>query len=123
MTAKNSKLWGGRFTKRTHPLVERYTSSIAVDYRLARYDVQGSIAHAKMLGRRKIIPSADSRKIVSGLTRLLRTIERGTWTPDPAAEDIHTQIQQQLGRLIGPAARKLQTARSRAGQPGPTCRT
>jgi argininosuccinate lyase len=97
-------------------MVERFTSSIRVDHRLARYDVQGSIAHAKMLGRCRIIPAAESRRIVRGLARLLRTIEAGRWTPDPSAEDVHTQIQQQLERLAGPAARKLHTARSRNDQ-------
>jgi argininosuccinate lyase len=110
------KLWGGRFSKRTDPLVERYTSSIGVDYRLARYDVQGSIAHAEMLGRCRIIPPADSRKLMAGLARILRAIDAGRWSPDPAAEDIHTQIQQQLERAVGPVARKLHTARSRNDQ-------
>ena len=110
------KLWGGRFTKATDPLVERYTSSISVDYRLARYDVIGSIAHAKMLGRCRIIPASGSRKLVQGLTRILRAIETGRWRPDPDAEDIHTQVQQMLERGIGPVARTLHTARSRNDQ-------
>ncbi|MEK7414222.1 MAG: lyase family protein [Planctomycetota bacterium] len=110
------KLWGGRFSKRTDPLVEQFTSSIGVDYRLARHDVIGSIAHAKMLGRCRIVSRADSQRLVSGLTRILRTIEQGHWKPDPAAEDIHTQIQASLNRLIGPVARKLHTARSRNDQ-------
>ena len=116
MPAKPTKLWGGRFTKRTDPLVERYTSSIGVDYRLARYDVIGSIAHAKMLGRCRIIPGADSARIVRGLTRILRRIEAGRWSVDPSVEDIHTYIQQLLERQIGEAARKLHTARSRNDQ-------
>ena len=111
-----SKMWGGRFTKRTDPLIERFTSSIAVDQHLARYDVEGSIAHAKMLGRCGIITHAESRRIVRGLTRILRTIQQGTWKPDPAAEDIHTQIQQMVERAIGSVARKLHTARSRNDQ-------
>src|SRR3989338_1300354 len=98
----NKKLWGGRFTKRTDPRVERYTSSIGGDYRLARHDVEGSIAHAKML--------------VRGLWRIQRLIEQGRWAPDPSAEDIHSQIQQQLERLVGPVAQKLHTARSRNDQ-------
>ena len=110
------KLWGGRFTKATDPLVERFTSSIGVDYRLAKYDVLGSIAHAEMLGRCRIIPKADSRKLVAGLTRLLRVIEAGRWTPDPKAEDIHTQMQQMLERRVGAVAAKLHTARSRNDQ-------
>jgi len=114
--ATRSKLWGGRFTTRTDPLVERFTSSIGVDYRLARYDVEGSIAHAKMLGRCRIIPQADSRRLVGGLSRILREIDQGRWRVDPSAEDIHTQIQETLERLVGSVARKLHTARSRNDQ-------
>jgi argininosuccinate lyase len=110
------KLWGGRFTKPTDPLVERFTASIGVDYRLARHDVAGSIAHAKMLGRCRIIPAADARRLVAGLTRLLRRIERGAWVVDPRAEDIHTQVQQMLARDVGAVAAKLHTARSRNDQ-------
>ncbi len=110
------KLWGGRFTKRTDPLVERYTSSIGVDYRLARYDVLGSIAHAEMLGKCRIISPAQRRALVKGLARILRAVEAGRWRPDPRAEDIHTQIQQWLARLVGPVARTLHTARSRNDQ-------
>jgi argininosuccinate lyase len=110
------KLWGGRFSKRTDPLVERYTSSIRFDYRLARYDVEGSIAHAAMLGRCRIIAPRDSRALVRGLTRILRAIDTGQWKVDTKAEDIHSQIQQWLERLVGPVARKLHTARSRNDQ-------
>jgi len=111
-----TKMWGGRFTKRTDPRVERFTSSIGVDYRLARYDVEGSIAHAKMLGRCRIVSAVESRRLVQGLTRILRQIEQGRWTPDHSVEDIHTQVQQQLERLIGPVAQKLHTGRSRNDQ-------
>ena len=110
------KLWGGRFTKRTDPVVERFTSSIAVDHRLAKHDVIGSIAHAKMLGACRIIPTRDARRLVSGLQQILRRIERGQFHPDPAAEDIHTQIHTMLRRRVGPVAEKLQTARSRNDQ-------
>ncbi len=116
MGTARSKLWGGRFAKRTDPLVERYTSSIGFDFRLARYDVEGSIAHAKMLGRCRIISGTDSRRLVRGLARILRAIERGQWKPNPKVEDVHTQIQHDLERLIGPAARTLHTARSRNDQ-------
>src|SRR3989338_485101 len=116
MKPQAKKLWGGRFTKPTDPLVERFTSSIGADHRLARYDVAGSIAHAKMLGRCGIIPARTSRRMVAGLSRILRKIESGRWRPDPSAEDVHTQIQQQLERLIGAPARALHTARSRNDQ-------
>ena len=110
------KLWGGRFKKATDPLVEQFTSSIAVDFRLAKYDVIGSIAHAKMLGTCGIIPHAEATRIVKGLERLLRSIERGEWKLDPSAEDVHSQVQQALTKLIGPVAEKLHTARSRNDQ-------
>jgi len=91
------KMWGGRFGKPTDPAVERYTSSIAVDARLARHDVIGSIAHARMLGKRRIIPAAEAGRIVRGLERILRQIARGAFAPDPAAEDIHSEIESRLG--------------------------
>ncbi len=115
MTMKQ-KLWGGRFSKPTDPRVERFTSSIAVDHRLAAYDVQGSIAHAKMLGHCGIISRTESAALVRALSRILRQIDRGAWRPDLSAEDVHTQIQQQVTRLAGTAARKLHTARSRNDQ-------
>jgi argininosuccinate lyase len=111
-----ANLWGGRFKEKTDPVVERFTSSIETDWVLAPYDVEGSIAHAKMLGRCGIIPRAASRRLVQGLTGILRDILRGRWKRDPRAEDIHTQIQQMLERRIGPTARALHTARSRNDQ-------
>jgi argininosuccinate lyase len=110
------KLWGGRFAKGTDPLIERFTSSIAFDARLARYDVIGSIAHATMLSRTGIIPRAEAGRIIRGLRAILRRIEAGRWRPDPRAEDVHTQIQQELRALAGPAALKVHTARSRNDQ-------
>ena len=110
------KLWGGRFTKATDPRVERFTSSIAVDWRLARYDVVGSIAHATMLGACRIIPSAVATKLVRGLQAILKEIDAGRLTPDPQAEDLHSQIQQMLERRVGEAAHYLHTARSRNDQ-------
>ena len=116
MGTRTSKLWGGRFTKRTDPLIEQFTASLDVDHRLARYDVEGSIAHAKMLGRCGIIPRTDSRRLVRGLEQIRRVIDRGRLRLDPSAEDIHTEVQRLLERLVGPVARKLHTARSRNDQ-------
>jgi len=116
MRAQQRKLWGGRFRKKIDPMVERFTSSIAVDFRLAKYDVIGSIVHAKMLGKCGIIPQADATRLVKGLERMLRMIEQGRLKPDPTAEDIHTQIHTALGKLVGPVADKLHTARSRNDQ-------
>ncbi len=116
MRLQRSKLWGGRFSKATDPVVERFTSSIAIDHRLAKYDVIGSIAHAKMLGKCGVVPHAEANRIVNGLERLLRQIEQGKFKPDPAAEDIHTQIQAMLEKSLGAVAQKLHTARSRNDQ-------
>jgi argininosuccinate lyase len=109
-------MWGGRFSKPTDPFVERFTSSIAVDFRLAKYDVTGSIAHVKMLGKCGILAQVEASRIVKGLERILRMIEQGKLKPDPAAEDIHTQIQAKLEQLVGPVAQTLHTARSRNDQ-------
>ena len=110
------KLWGGRFAHATDPRVERFSSSIAVDWRLAPYDVAGSIAHAKMLGKCRIIPSTIAAKLVRGLQAIAKEIDAGRVTPDLRAEDVHSQIQQMLERRIGEAAQSLHTARSRNDQ-------
>ncbi len=111
-----NKLWGSRFKKKTHPLVEKFTSSIGYDYKLAKYDCLVSIAHAKMLGKVKIIPLEDSAKIIQGLKSILNQIKKGKFVFDKKAEDIHTDIQNVLKKKIGRAAEKLHTARSRNDQ-------
>ncbi len=111
-----SKLWGGRFDKKSDPLADKFTFSIAYDYRLAKYDCIGSIAHAQMLGKQGIIPKSDAAKIVVGLKKILDQIGSGKFKYDPKAEDIHTDIQQRLKKLIGAPADKLHTARSRNDQ-------
>jgi len=110
------KLWGTRFSKKTSALTDKFTSSIAFDQRLAKYDILGSIAHAKMLGRQKIIASGDAQKIIKGLTALLKEVVSGKFKFDPQAEDIHSNIQELLTKKIGLAAEKLHTARSRNDQ-------
>lgn len=111
-----AKLWGARFDKKSDVLADLFTFSIDYDYRLAKYDVIGSIAHAQMLGKQGIIPKADAAKIVAGLKKILSTIEKGSFKHDPKAEDIHTDIQNKLKSLIGRAADRLHTARSRNDQ-------
>lgn len=111
-----AKLWGSRFPKKTNQLTDRFTASISFDKVLARYDILGSIAHARMLGRQKIIPAKDAARLVSGLQALLKQVEAGRFKFDPAAEDIHSNIQEALAKRIGSAADKLHTARSRNDQ-------
>ncbi len=111
-----NKLWGGRFNKKTNPLVEEFTKSIQFDKKLAEYDCLGSIAHAKMLSKCNIIPKKDAAKIVSGLNFILSRIEKGLFKIDSSAEDIHTVIQNALDKKIGKPAGMLHTARSRNDQ-------
>lgn len=111
-----SKMWGGRFGKKTCPLVEEFTKSIQFDYKLAEYDCLGSIAHAEMLGTCGIITKKDSHKIVAGLKSILHEIKKETFKCDLSSEDIHTAIQNGLYKKIGDAAKMLHTARSRNDQ-------
>ena len=110
------KLWGGRFVAGTADSVEAFTSSIDVDSRLYRHDIAGSIAHAKMLGRQRIIPARDAQKIVRGLRAIEQEIDRGQFVFAAADEDIHMNIERRLSEKIGAAGRKLHTARSRNDQ-------
>jgi argininosuccinate lyase len=110
------KLWGTRFAKKTSLLVDKFTSSISFDQRLAKYDILGSIAHARMLGKQKIIPAKDAASIVNGLKSILKGVEKGKFKFDPKAEDIHSNIQDALYKKIGQVANKLHTARSRNDQ-------
>ncbi|MBL8014095.1 MAG: argininosuccinate lyase [Candidatus Omnitrophica bacterium] len=111
-----SKLWGSRFKSATSQVADKFTFSIAYDQRLAKYDVLGSMAHAKMLGKCRIISSKDSSAIVNGLQKILKQIESGSWKFDPKEEDIHSNIQTVLKKMIGAPADRLHTARSRNDQ-------
>ena len=111
-----NKLWGGTFKKKANAFAERFTSSIHVDKRLAEFDCLGSIAHAEMLGKCKIIPKRDSVKIASGLRSILKGIKKGTFKCNSSTEDVHTAIQKALYKKIGRVASMLHTARSRNDQ-------
>jgi len=116
LKAKKPKLWGGRFVTHTVESVENFTASIAVDARLYRHDIMGSIAHAKMLARQRIISSIEARKIVRGLQAIEREIDNGKFAFSNADEDIHMNIERRLSERIGSAGGKLHTARSRNDQ-------
>ncbi len=111
-----SKLWGARFNKKSDPWADLFTFSISYDHRLAKYDIVGSIAHARMLAKQGIIPKTDAAKIIAGLKKILLQIDTGKFRYDPRAEDIHTDIQNRLKLIIGKPADKLHTARSRNDQ-------
>ena len=110
------KLWGGRFAGDVSSLMEDFHSSISFDKRLYRQDIAGSLAHAQMLNEQNIISPEEGLLIAEGLTGLLADIEAGKVDFDPGAEDIHMNIEQLLTARIGPAGKKLHTARSRNDQ-------
>lgn len=96
--------------------MESFTASIDLDRRLYRHDIAGSIAHARMLGRQRIIAPAEARKIVRALRQIRREIDRGRFPFSAADEDIHMNIERRLIHKIGPVGEKLHTARSRNDQ-------
>lgn len=112
----SDKPWDGRFSERTDPSVESFTSSITFDRRLCLYDIEGSIAHCRMLAKQSIISRDDASTIVKGLGRIARDMKRGLFEPDEALEDIHMNIENRLIREVGKVAQKLHTARSRNDQ-------
>lgn len=110
------KLWGGRFTKETDKLVYNFNASISFDQKFFRQDIQGSIAHATMLGAQGIISKDDSEKIVEGLKSILDDIESGKLEITDEYEDIHTFVEANLIERIGDAGKRLHTGRSRNDQ-------
>jgi argininosuccinate lyase len=111
-----TKAWGGRFNQPTHELVEHFTASIMFDRRLYAYDIQGSIAHCRMLAKCGIITEAEASAIIQGLQEIAAEIERGEFVFDVRWEDIHMHIERRLIEKIGPVGGKLHTARSRNDQ-------
>jgi argininosuccinate lyase len=110
------KPWAGRFGQPTDRLVEAYTSSVDADARLLPQDIAASIAHARMLGRQRIIPGKDADAIVRGLAEILDEFARGAFRFRPELEDVHMNVEARLAEKIGPAAGRLHTARSRNDQ-------
>ncbi len=112
----SDKLWAGRFTQPTDAFVEEFTASIGFDQRMYRYDILGSVTHARMLARQGIIPDNDAETIIKGLNEILVEIEAGSFEFSVAREDIHMNIEARLIEKIGPVGGKLHTARSRNDQ-------
>ena len=111
-----NKMWGGRFGASQDAIMADINVSIDVDRQLYRQDVAASKAHADMLAKRGIISAKDAKQIVHGLDTILSEIERGKFRFKRALEDIHMNVEARLGELIGPAAGRLHTARSRNDQ-------
>ncbi len=112
----SKKLWGGRFAKKTDPLVEEFTRSIRYDQRIAEYDILGSKAHVHILKKAGYLTAPEASKLTAALDSLYRSVKGGTFTADPASEDIHTDIQNKLEGKVGELALKVHTARSRNDQ-------
>ncbi|PRR84638.1 argininosuccinate lyase [Clostridium vincentii] len=110
------KLWGGRFKQGTNDLVNDFNSSIRIDKIMFKEDIQGSIAHGRMLGKQGIIPEKSSEKIVDGLNEILIRMENGVISVDPTSEDIHSFTEGTLTHYIGPCGKMLHTGRSRNDQ-------
>lgn len=110
------KMWAGRFSKEVDETVNAFNSSISFDGRMYRHDIQGSIAHATMLGECGIISKADSEEIIRGLKTILADIDNGTLEMDMAAEDIHMFIEAELTKRLGDVGKRLHTSRSRNDQ-------
>lgn len=110
------KLWGGRFTKSTDSFTDHFHSSISFDQRLYKQDIEGSIAHANMLGIQGIITKEDAALICKTLQEIMSDIENGTIAFDEKAEDIHMNIETILISRIGDVGKRLHTGRSRNDQ-------
>ena len=111
-----AKMWAGRFSKEVDEKVNDFNSSIKFDARMYRQDIEGSIAHATMLGEAGIIEATESKAIIIGLEGILADIESGMLEFDPTAEDIHMFVEAELTKRIGDAGKRLHTARSRNDQ-------
>jgi len=116
MTKQENKMWGGRFSAGPDAIMEEINASIGFDRKLYAQDIAGSRAHAAMLHDKGILSSADHAQIDQGLNTILSEIENGTFEFSRALEDIHMNIESRLRELIGPAAGRLHTARSRNDQ-------
>ncbi|MCE5195279.1 MAG: argininosuccinate lyase [Nitrospiraceae bacterium] len=110
------KPWAGRFTGSTSKIVESFTESISFDWRLWQYDIEGDIAHAKMLAKQQIISAKESANIIKGLELIAKEIASGKFRFKKELEDIHMNIESALTKKIGSAGKKLHTARSRNDQ-------
>src|ERR1700752_799882 len=112
----SNKMWGGRFTERPDAIMEEINVSIDVDRHLYAQDIAASKAHAAMLAAQGIITANDAKNIQKGLDTILSEIGKGSFDFKRALEDIHMNVESRLGELIGPAAGRLHTARSRNDQ-------
>lgn len=111
-----AQLWGGRFTKETDKLVYNFNASISFDQKFYRQDIEGSMAHVKMLAKQNILTEDEKNQILAGLEGILKDVEAGTLAITDEYEDIHSFVEANLIDRIGDAGKKLHTGRSRNDQ-------
>ena len=113
---KTGKAWSGRFAEPVDRLTQRFNASVAFDKRLAEVDIQGSLAHARMLARARLISAADLADIERGMASILAEVRAGTFDWKVEREDVHLNIEARLTELVGDAGKRLHTGRSRNDQ-------
>jgi argininosuccinate lyase len=112
----SEKMWGGRFSLPTDKFVEEFNASVHFDNRFYKYDIKGSMAHAKMLAKQGVISEADRDAILKGLDQVLSEIESGQFAWRTEDEDVHMAVEKRLTEIVGDAGKRLHTARSRNDQ-------
>lgn len=112
------KTWSDRFESALHPAIAIFNASIGFDLELIEYDLTGSIAHAKMLAKTKIITDEEGKQLVVGLEQIRQEYQQGNFNPGVEAEDVHFAVEKRLIEIVGDAGKKLHTARSRNDQVG-----
>ena len=110
--------WSQRFETSLHPAIALFNASIGFDIELIEYDITGSMAHAKMLGKTGIISATEAESLVTGLEQIRQEYRSGEFQPGVDAEDVHFAVEKRLTELVGDAGKKLHTARSRNDQVG-----
>ncbi|MGZ5035979.1 MAG: argininosuccinate lyase [Usitatibacter sp.] len=114
--APAGKAWSGRFAEPLDRLTQRFNASVSFDRRLAEFDIRGSLAHARMLERCKLITAADLAAIERGMAQILADVQAGRFEWSEEREDVHLNIEHRLTELVGDAGKRLHTARSRNDQ-------
>jgi argininosuccinate lyase len=112
----SNTMWGGRFATGPAEIMEEINASIDFDRKLAAQDIAGSLAHVAMLAAQGVVAQADADAIAAGLNQVKGEIEAGTFAFSRALEDIHMNVESRLAAIVGPAAGRLHTARSRNDQ-------
>lgn len=112
------KTWSDRFESALNPVIAVFNASISFDIELLEYDLTGSIAHAQMLAKTKIISEVEAQQLVSGLEQIRQEYRQGNFNPGVAAEDVHFAVEKRLIEIVGDVGKKLHTARSRNDQVG-----